>query len=1003
MVERFFKKKREGTPLAVLIALSVVCLSPLAANAADTLKTQAEVDALLASGGDISHEVTGTNNVKPSEDLTFKAADGKPVSELAFTTNASLASLMISDNKTVSFEGSVQKLAFGKDDKPHIGKSISVNKNATLNVFSPIASVTSDYEGYDGAVYADDGGVVNFGDQDHVLKEVKIQRAAYSGESETAGIAVRAGSASSSEVNVIAQNMHISKFRYGIVANGSTNSTPFTRASVNIGSDAHWARQVTIDNSGIAQSRGIISRYAGDVAVYAKRVDVINANTGMLSFGNSSIVLHTGDGGNEGLHLAGHNATGPAAMWAYDDGQYKNSSIRVLSGNVNIQGFERGLYAGSSARGGQTIQLGDAGNPLNDVVIATNWNDIQNEGGNIGVYANKIALKRGLWNLSSKDAQTGNIDYGTTELHARELTLESGNISNTRGTVRVNTRPGDGAAKINGHIRTGLGWTPASDGTAETFVDVKGNEAYLNGSVHDDLEKGATTLTLADGGVWNLKPANYPYNKWDVDGLTVHSNLHTLRLKTGGVMNMHADSGYQTVYVKNLEGDGGTLVFDADLQASFDAKDVAQDSDKLYIGESSAGAHKIQVYDRSKDTGTAAEDGYLLLIADRSANPGATFASDEVQIQNGGIYPENKVAFITDKDPEGYANVPTGSKNWYLTVKDKPAPPTPPAPPEPPTPPTPPTPPAPDLTDNGYANVGYAQSRYVSLMNEQDTLRKRLGDLRHSPDDDGLWARVRHTEFSSDNFSGESQYNLYQLGYDKRNRHDKFTRFLGIAYNHSVGSQNFRRTATKGETKADALTLYMTDLRDAGQYLDLVAKVGTLKSEFDHRGAFAEKASGRDTFYSLSAEYGLKRDFGRGWYVEPQVQLTYSHLGNDGYVSTQNNHGRLDSVESLIFRTGVTFGLQREQNYGQYSRTNGMYGKLFWNRELKGDVSYRLLDKNGAVLSDSYDYGHSWWTIGLGADFALDKNSRIYVDVERNFGGKLDMDWLLELGVRWEL
>ena len=195
----------------------------------------------------------------------------------------------------------------------------------------------------------------------------------------------------------------------------------------------------------------------------------------------------------------------------------------------------------------------------------------------------------------------------------------------------------------------------------------------------------------------------------------------------------------------------------------------------------------------------------------------------------------------------------------------------------------------------------------------------------------------------------------------------------------------------------------MTDLRDAGQYLDLVAKVGTLKSEFDHRGAFAEKASGRDTFYSLSAEYGLKRNLGRGWYVEPQIQLTYSHLGGDGYVSTQNNYGRLDSVESLIFRTGVAFGLERRQDYGQYSRTNGMYGKLFWNRELKGDVSYRLLDKNGAVLSDSYDYGHSWWTIGLGADFALDKNSRIYVDVERNFGGKVDMDWLLELGVRWEL
>lgn len=903
---------------------------------------------------------------------------------------------MISDNKTVSFEGSIQKLAFGKDDKPHIGESISVNQNATLNVFSPIVSITSDYEGYSGAVYADDGGVVNFGNQDHVLQEVKIQRAAYSGESETGGIAVRAGSASSSEVNVIAQNLHISKFRYGIVANGDTNSAVPIPARVNIGSDARWAEQVTIDNSGIDESRGIISRYAGDVAVYAKRMDVKNSNLGVLSSGSSSVDFHTGSGENEGLYLTDGNGAAAIAMWTYDVGTNGNSSIRVLSGNVNIQGFERGLYAGYSGGGGATIQLGDADNPLNNVTIATEWNDILNEGGNVGVYANKIALKRGLWNLSSKDAQTGNIDYGTTELHARELTLESGNINNSRGTVRVNTLPGDGAAKIDGHIRTGLGWAPAPDGMAETFVDIKGNGAYLNGSVQDDPEKGATTLTLADGGSWDLRPGDFPNDEWDIDGLTVHSNLHTLRLKTGGVMNMHADGGYQTVYVKNLEGNGGTLVFDADLKASFDAKDVAQDSDKLYIGESSAGAHKIQIYDRSKDAGATAEDGYLLLIVDRSANPGATFSADGVQIQNGGIYPENKVATVTDQDPEGYANVPAGSKNWYLTVKDKPAPPTPPTPPSPP-------PVVPDLTDNGFANVGYAQSRYVSLMNEQDTLRKRLGDLRHSPDDDGLWARVRHAEFSSDNFSGESQYNLYQLGYDKRDRRERSTRFLGIAYNHSVGSQNFRRSATKGETKADALTLYMTDLRDAGQYLDLVAKVGTLKSEFDHRGAFAEKASGRDTFYSLSAEYGLKRNLGRGWYVEPQIQLTYSHLGGDGYVSTQNNYGRLDSVESLIFRTGVAFGLERRQDYGQYSRTNGMYGKLFWNRELKGDVSYRLLDKNGAVLSDSYDYGHSWWTIGLGADFALDKNSRIYVDVERNFGGKVDMDWLLELGVRWEL
>ena len=58
---------------------------------------------------------------------------------------------------------------------------------------------------------------------------------------------------------------------------------------------------------------------------------------------------------------------------------------------------------------------------------------------------------------------------------------------------------------------------------------------------------------------------------------------------------------------------------------------------------------------------------------------------------------------------------------------------------------------------------------YALWRNTNDSLRKRLGDLRfrdNTVDGDGIWARYSGGKFAgSGNFDGS--FNMYQLGYDK--------------------------------------------------------------------------------------------------------------------------------------------------------------------------------------------------------------------------------------------
>ena len=56
--------------------------------------------------------------------------------------------------------------------------------------------------------------------------------------------------------------------------------------------------------------------------------------------------------------------------------------------------------------------------------------------------------------------------------------------------------------------------------------------------------------------------------------------------------------------------------------------------------------------------------------------------------------------------------------------------------------------------------------------------------------------------------------------------------------------------------------------------------------------------------FSVSAEYGRKKDIGNDWYFEPQVQAQLARVTGADYTTNQGTKVSVDGINSLIGRAG---------------------------------------------------------------------------------------------------
>lgn len=279
----------------------------------------------------------------------------------------------------------------------------------------------------------------------------------------------------------------------------------------------------------------------------------------------------------------------------------------------------------------------------------------------------------------------------------------------------------------------------------------------------------------------------------------------------------------------------------------------------------------------------------------------------------------------------------------------------------------------------------------ISLMTwrqENNDMNKRLGELRDSKGEHGAWARMARGESKYGAHGVKNQYNYYQVGYDEKlNTNPNWT--VGVALTRTEGNSTF--AAGSGENNHTGLAIYGSYLSDSGSFVDLIAKYARLDNEFKTVGAGVGDADYKENAYSLSAEYGKRFTSDNGFWIEPQVELTYGTVGSVDYLTNKGYSVHKDSTDSLVGRLGFALGKNIKQG-NVYVRASYLY-------DFDGESTVTM--SGAGTASFKQDLGGGWWEVGVGTNLNLSEATHLYFDVEKTFGGNVATPWQWNAGVRW--
>ena len=297
-----------------------------------------------------------------------------------------------------------------------------------------------------------------------------------------------------------------------------------------------------------------------------------------------------------------------------------------------------------------------------------------------------------------------------------------------------------------------------------------------------------------------------------------------------------------------------------------------------------------------------------------------------------------------------------------------------------------------DLSNGGKTVIAMSKVNYSNAV-YMDRLNKRMGEARFLEGDDGLWVRLRHDRIGkSDAF--RSQNTMFEIGYDwKDNDQKDGTHYRGFAFDYMRGTADYTNVAGEGDVRRAGLWYHDTWMGDKGHYTDYVVKYGRLSNDFDIYSELGEKIKGDydNDVWSVSAEYGRKKDLGNDWYIEPQAQLQYAYVTDAAYTTSQGTNVSLDSIDSLIGRAGFRLGRDTDE-------ANTVYFKADILHEFLGGQSIRAMDSTG-TLSTTYENEGTWYDVGFGFSHRMSKDKYMFLDVEKLFGNDNEDTYQVNIGL----
>ena len=730
----------------------------------------------------------------------------------------------------------------------------------------------------------------------------------------------------------------------------------------------------------------------GSSAIYADKSNIkVDANKIVVDtdkakenayavYGNCGSHITLGKDANSEVHISSSsegNAMGVVVATASTSASTAVASqVRIQGAKINVAAEggpkARGLYAQDQ----NEIIVGNAGSDIHisakgeDAagIIAIEHGSVALNGQNAVIDADGSKYSTGI-HVQNNDMTdetnraTVNVNTENTTINAvtalsamshSVLNVNSNLVTNgknailTRGNSDVNINTdGKHTTQLNGDIV--FNYDGASSGTgidSNVNVNLNGEGSSWTGNTKAEWNSASgkpdeakltvshMNLNVANGAQWN--PTTIKSQNNETNGMN-NIAINNLALNNG-VVNLDSNNftGDNAVKIENLEGTGGTI-----------------NTDSV--------SNKLSIENKAADTSLTVNGTKEVTDAIASGNADLQKLADVVK--SNGKSAADTVTSDANDIIGGYSAKVIDGEVVAKTIK----------------------------TVENPTNRAISDMANISLMTwrqENNDMNKRLGELRDSKGEHGAWARMARGESKYGSQNVKNQYNYYQVGYDEKlSTNPNWT--VGVALTRTEGNSTFARGT--GENKHTGLAIYGSYLSDNGSFVDLIAKYARMDNDYSTIGAGVGDASYETNGYSLSAEYGKRFTKNNGFWIEPQVELTYGTVGSVDYLTSKGARVHQDSVDSLVGRLGFSLGKDIKQG-NVYVRASYLYD---FDGKTKATMS------GDGAASFEQDLGGGWWEVGVGTNLNLSDATHLYFDVEKTYGGNVATPWQWNAGVRW--
>ena len=573
------------------------------------------------------------------------------------------------------------------------------------------------------------------------------------------------------------------------------------------------------------------------------------------------------------------------------------------------------------------------------------------------------------------------LSQGQLEVNGN-LTVVADTAIATRGNSSiVINRNNDKTIKLDGDIEFNYNYnTSKITVDADVTLNLSNAESYLNGRIAvtgnfkdetdaNKLKVNSMKLGLSNGGTWNVTGDSF-VNELALDGgiinvlKTEETGVSTLAQEIKNEYYQGKNDKITTLNIGKLSGNGGTVTVESNIN---DKKEISVQETNINISEITG------------DKKSNLEVGFSGINADDlTKNNNVKEAFEELQKQVA--IKEDNGADISDKLDETYF-AKEGQVTGEITAKD-----------------------------DGNGNLVITQAEesktvrglkdlatinYLSWKQEMGSLTQRMGELRDSSAEHGVWARVYGGKVENGS-QYDNEYQTYQVGYDKKYSVDNGRVYLGYLVSYTDGETDY--DLGHGENYSVGAGIYATWMNNNGHYVDILYKVSRLNNKFDVASSNAEvgKSHGDyDTYgISLSAEYGKRFDITEKWFAEPSIGMHLGRLGEETYTTDSGIEVSQDSIYTAEGRIGTAVGYKFNDKGNVYARTHVV-------KEFAGDVDAEYT-ANGATSKTSEDMEDTWFEFGVGVNYRFAENVNVYADIEKSGDATVDTEWQGNLGFRYE-